>query len=142
MARPTTAAAPPIQRPRSRHTPRSRKPPRIILSVCISEILPPNIQKSRRWRCDALQQPYGGARDEITHSYSGSVNFGPLFFHCRGRLLFDALPTCEVCANAGALIMPTVKTPMTSDICASVAIPLLERIIIFLFLCVLELPRR
>src|ERR1700730_376389 len=46
MATPTTAAAPPIQRPRSRHTPRSRKPPRIILSVCISEILPPNIQKA------------------------------------------------------------------------------------------------
>ncbi len=28
--------------------------------------------------------PTAGARDEITHSYSGSVNFGPL--------LFDALP--------------------------------------------------
>src|SRR5439155_18053622 len=46
MATLTTAAAPPIQRPRSRHTPRSRKPPRIILSVCISETLPPNIQKA------------------------------------------------------------------------------------------------
>jgi hypothetical protein len=27
-----------------------------------------------------LQQPYGRAKNEITHIYSGSVNFGPLFF--------------------------------------------------------------
>jgi hypothetical protein len=51
----------------------------------------------------------------------------------------SALSTRELCANAGALIMPAAGTPMTSDVCASFAIRLLERII--LFLIVLELPR-
>src|SRR6267143_3727763 len=74
MATPTTAAAPSIQRPRSRHTPRSKKPPRIILSVCISEILPPNIQKAADGDAISLQQSYGGARDEITHSYISDFN--------------------------------------------------------------------
>src|SRR5216683_2247390 len=73
-ARLTTAAAPPTQRPRSRHSPRSRKPPRIILSVCISEILPPNIQKAADGDAVSLQQSYGGARDEITHSYISDFN--------------------------------------------------------------------
>jgi hypothetical protein len=39
--------------------------------------------------------------------------------------------------NAGALIMPAVRTPMTSHVCASVVIRLLERIIISLLLIVL-----
>src|SRR5260221_2367867 len=69
MATPTTAAAPPIQRPTSRHTPRSREPPRTILSVCILEILPPNIQKGADGDAISLQQSYRGARDEVTHSY-------------------------------------------------------------------------
>src|SRR5215469_443893 len=51
-----------------------------------------------------------------------------------------ALSTCEVCANAGALIMAAARTPITSNVCVSVAIRLLERIIISLI--VLELPRR
>src|SRR6266478_1278887 len=33
----TVAAAPPIQRPSSRHTPRSKKPPKITFSVCIQK---------------------------------------------------------------------------------------------------------
>src|SRR5258708_2118218 len=69
MARPTTAAVPPIKRPTSRHTPRSREPPRTILSECILEILPPNIQKAADGDAISLQQSYGGPRDEITHRY-------------------------------------------------------------------------
>jgi len=34
----TVAAAPPIQRPSSRHTPRSKKPPKIAFSVCIQKV--------------------------------------------------------------------------------------------------------
>jgi hypothetical protein len=30
--------------------------------------------------------PTAELKNEITHSYSGSVNFGPLFFHCRGSI--------------------------------------------------------
>ena len=33
----TVAAAPPIQHPSSRHTPRSKKPPKITFSVCIQK---------------------------------------------------------------------------------------------------------
>src|SRR4029077_10918044 len=33
----TVAAAPPIPRPSSRHTPRSKKPPKITFSVCIQK---------------------------------------------------------------------------------------------------------
>src|SRR5580704_599325 len=48
----------------------------------------------------------------------------------------SGLSTCEVCASAGALIMPKVRTPMTSNICVSVAIRILERIILSLFVLV------
>src|SRR3981189_1914630 len=72
MATPTTAAAPPIQRPRSRHTPRSRKPPRIILSVCLS-ILPPPIQNTAD-RDAMLYNSLWRSRDESTHSYISDFN--------------------------------------------------------------------
>src|SRR5260221_4456724 len=69
MATPNTAVAPPTQRPTSRQPPRRREPPRTIPSVCIWKILPPNIQKAADGDAISLQQSYGGARDEITHSY-------------------------------------------------------------------------
>src|SRR5580704_5105437 len=90
MATPPTAAAPPIQRQKSRHTPKSRKPPRIILSVCISEILPANIQKAADE--DAQQQPYGGARDEITQATVVPSTLAGYSSTVVARLLFDALP--------------------------------------------------
>ena len=52
----------------------------------------------------------------------------------------SGLSTCEVCASAGALIMPKVRTPMTSDVCVSLAIRIVELIILSSF--VLVLPRR
>src|SRR6202171_4124516 len=44
----TVAAPPPIKRPRSRHTPRSKQPPKITFSVCIQKFSPQSARPSSR----------------------------------------------------------------------------------------------